>query len=123
MNPIEQLHNKLDKAGIPHTYSVVKNPRPIADYERQMYGERAKYMRNQIKYPDSIEETCEFDAIWQYGSYGDGDKVETYHELGRDEDGEPMVMSIDEAFDIIYKDWTKNHPGVTLINGEPVKED
>lgn len=123
MNPIEQLHNKLDKAGIPHAYKVVKNPRPIHDYERQMYGDKAKYMRNQIMYPDSGDGICKFDAIWQYGALGGKDQVETYHELGCSEDGDVRTMSVDEAFDIIFKDWTKNHPGVTLLNGEPVKED
>lgn len=123
MNPIEQLHKKLDSASIPHSYLVLKNTRPIDDFERRMYGDKAKYMRNQIMYPDSIDETCKFDAIWQYGACGTKDQVETYHELGCSEDGDIRVMTADEAFNIIYADWTKNHPGVTLLNGEPIKED
>ena len=112
----------LEKANIPHKYIVEKNNMELDLWEINRYGERAKYMRNQIMYP-TIGDNCIFDAIWSFGSYGVDEQVETYHELGCDEDGEPRVMTANEAFDIIFEDWTKNHPGTILLNSEPIKEE
>lgn len=122
MDPIKQLHEMLEKENIPHKYIVEKNNMELDLWDINMYGERAKYMRNQIMYP-TLGDDCRFDAIWQYGSYGPDDRVETYHELGCSEDSDIRIMTVNEAFDIIYRDWIKNHPGTTLLNGEPMKED
>jgi hypothetical protein len=107
MDPIKQLHEMLEKENIPHKYIVEKNNRELDLWDIHMYGERAKYMRNQIIYPN-FGDDCRFDAIWQYGSYGMDNQVETYHELGCSEDGEPRTMTVSEAFAIIFEDWRKN---------------
>lgn len=104
MDPIKQLHEMLEKENIPHKYIVEKSNRELDLWDINMYGERAKYIRNQIIYPD-MGDDCRFDAIWQYGSYGVDNQVETYHELGCDEDGEPRIMTVDEAFSIIFEDY------------------
>lgn len=104
MDPIKQLHEMLEKENIPHTYIVEKSNRELDLWDINMYGERAKYIRNQIIYPN-MGDDCKFDAIWQYGSYGVDNQVETYHELGCDEDGEPRIMTVDEAFSIIFEDY------------------
>jgi len=107
MDPIKQLHEMLEKENIPHKYIVQKINRELDLWDINMYGERAKYIRNQIIYPN-MGDDCKFDAIWQYGSYGVDNQVNTYHELGCNEDGDPRIMTVGEAFAIIFEDWTKN---------------
>lgn len=108
MDPIKQLHEMLEKENIPHKYIVEKNNMELDLWEINRYGERAKYMRNQIMYPN-MGDDCKFDAIWSYGSYGTGEQVETYHELGCNDNGEPRIMTVGAAFDIIFRDWRKNN--------------
>ena len=122
MDPIKQLHEMLEKENIPHKYIVEKNDMKLDLWDINMYGERAKYIRNQIIYPN-MGDDCKFDATWQYGSCGTDNLVETYHELGCSEDGDPRIMTVNEAFTIIFEDWIKDHPGTTLLNGEPIKEE
>ena len=117
MDPIKLLHDMLEKENIPHEYIVEKNNMELDLWEINRYGEKAKYMTNQIMYPN-MGDNCKVDAIWSYGSYGTDEQVETYHELGCNADGEPRVMTVGAAFDIIYRDWTKNHPGITLLKEE-----
>lgn len=62
MDPIKLLHERLEKKGIPHKYIVEKNNRELDLWDFNMYGERAKYIRNQIMYP-TIGDDCKFDAI------------------------------------------------------------
>ena len=107
MDPIKLLHEMLEKENIPHKYIVEKNNMELDLWDINMYGERAKYMRNQIMYP-TLGDDCRFDAIWQYGSCGPDDQVETYHELGCSEDGDIRIMTVNEAFAIIFEDWRKS---------------
>lgn len=110
MNEIDKLRDMLDTAGIPYE-SYIKEANEDTLYLSSLLQptecEAEKYMRNQIVY-GRYEETghWKFDAIYQIGSYGRTEnKVETYGELGVDEDGEPMVMSAEEAFRIIEDDF------------------
>lgn len=107
MDPIKQLHEMLEKEDIPHKYIVEPNNMDLDLWDIDRYGERAKYITNQIAYP-TIGDDCKFDAVWQYGSYGGDNQVETYHELGCREDGDVNIMTVGEAFGIIFDDWNKN---------------
>lgn len=128
-NPIDELDKMLTDAGIPHVKKQHKYSEIGIDHSNlvtnPLEGPKALYMENQICYPNAYrsEEGCQFDCIWQFGSYGTGKQVESYGPLGSDETGEPRIMTINEAFKIISEDWNKNHPGVTLLNGEVLKED
>lgn len=103
MNVIDKLREMLDTAGIPYESSIEMNENILQPIE----CEADRYMRNQIIYGRDIETgSWKFDAIYQWGSFGRKEnKVETYGELGTDEDGEPMVMSAEEAYKIIANDF------------------
>ena len=103
MNVMDKLREMLDTAGIPYESNITKVNENILPIE----CEADRYLRNQIiygRYKDAYG--WKFDAIYQIGSYGRTEnRVETYGELGTDEDGEPMVMSAEEAFNIIADDF------------------
>ena len=104
MNVIDKLREMLDTAGIPYeSYKEENNENILQPIE----CEADMYMRNQIVYGRNTETgRWKFDVIYQIGSYGRTEnKVETYGELGIDEDGEPMVMTAEEAFKIIADDF------------------
>lgn len=106
MNVIDKLREMLDTAGIPYeSYINEVNEDTLLLQPKECEANR--YMRNQIVYGrDKETGGWKFDAIYQIGSYGRTEnKVETYGELGIDEDGEPMVMSAEEAFKIIADDF------------------
>lgn len=76
----------------------------------EMCGGYGKYKRNQLIYGRyGSSGNWKFDAILQFGSYGSNEGLlETYGELGSDEEGNPRVMTAKEAFEIIRKDWKSN---------------
>ena len=76
----------------------------------ELYREAGRYHRNQIIYcrPDGSRV---FDVICQGGSYGcECGLLESYGDLGCDSRGEPRIITADEAFEIIQKDWSKQLP-------------
>ena len=103
MNVMDKLREMLDAAGIPYESKIEKVNENILSIE----CEADRYLRNQIIYGRNEDMMWwKFDAIYQIGSYGRTEgKVETYGELGTDEDGEPMVMTVEEAFKIIAVDF------------------
>jgi hypothetical protein len=103
MNVIDKLRERLDTAGIPYESHIEMNENILQPIE----CEADKYMRNQIIYGrDEETKFWKFDAIYQWGSFGRTEnKVETYGPLGTDEEGEPMVMTAEEAFKIIADDF------------------
>ena len=103
MNVMDKLREMLDAAGIPYESNITKVNENILSIE----CEADRYLRNQIIYGRNENMMWwKFDAIYQIGSYGRTEnKVETYGELGTDEDGEPMVMTVEEAFKIIADDF------------------
>ena len=100
---MDKLREMLDTAGIPYESNI----KTMNDNIFPIECEADKYMRNQIIYGRNKNTMWwKFDAIFQNGSYGRTEnKVETYGELGTDEDGEPMVMTVEEAFKIIADDF------------------
>lgn len=106
MNVMDKLREMLDTAGIPYE-SYIKEVNEDTLLLQPTECEAERYMRNQIVYGrDKETGHWKFDAIYQIGSYGRTEnKVETYGELGTDEDGEPMVMTVEEAFKIIADDF------------------
>ena len=119
MNPIEDLHKMLDKAGIPHEFKQEKYSNETIktlDLEHSFYGfEKGQWIRNQVVFWDPKREGTDnpielIDAVWQYGSYGDSspDLVETWFRYGSDEDGEPRLVTIEEAFEMFKKAYEEN---------------
>lgn len=103
MNVIDKLRERLDTAGIPYESYIEMNENIL----QPIVCEADRYVRNQIVYGRDKEIMgWKFDAIYQWGSFGRTEnKVETYGKLGTDEDGEPMVMTVEEAFNIIADDF------------------
>lgn len=106
---MKKLIKMLLEARIPFEHIVQYSFCEFMKENIEMFGEAGKYMRNQIVYyrPDG---TIVFDCILQCGSYGCKEGLlETYNELGADENGAPRVMTSEEAFEIIKKDWEKQN--------------
>lgn len=107
MNALDKLRKMLNEAKIPYeSYQEEWSDKWQYAWDK---SEGAQWQRNQIIYGryDNKHE-WKFDAIFQYGSWGREDNlVETYGDLGTDEDGNPRVMSAEEAFSIIKEDWDK----------------
>lgn len=102
MNALDNLREMLNEAKIPYESYQEEWP------DEQDKSEGAQWERNQIIYGKYSKIEWKFDAIFQYGSWGrEKNLVETYGELGVDEDGNPRVMSAEEAFSIIKEDWDK----------------
>lgn len=111
MNELDKLRQMLTEANIPFESYQEKHPALLSDDDfwknnfmlrAEQYGECGIYRRNQVIYGRSGENNWKLDGICQYGSYGASDgMIETYGELGVDEDGEPKVMSAEQVFEII----------------------
>ena len=70
-------------------------------------GRKERWKDERIRY-GRYGHDWKLDAIFQYGSLGrEENRLETYGDLGVDEDGNPRVMSAEEVFNIIKKDWKK----------------
>ena len=106
MNELDKLRKMLDDAKIPYeSYQKIWDDMPPYNTD----GEVGKYARNQVKY-GVYDRQWKLDGICQWGSYGaEEGLIETYGPLGVDENGEPMVMTAQEVFDIIKADWEKEN--------------
>lgn len=104
-NEIDKLRYMLKSAGIPfESYKEGHNA-----YTLQYLRVRCKadqYTRNQIIYGrQKSGYGWKLDAIWQYGSYG---REEGLLELwGSMIEGDPVIATAQEAFELIRKDWEK----------------
>ncbi len=108
MNALDRLRKMLNEAKIPYESYQEKWPDGLQLLYGWDKGEGAQWQRNQIVYGRNNQDGWKFDAIFQYGSWGrEKNLVETYGELGVDQDGNPRVMSAETAFYIIKKDWNK----------------
>ena len=114
MNELDKLREMLRNADIPFEDYQEKKPfysESLLDSIMRFGPEANRYSRNQIIYGRNSEDGMywKFDAIYQYGSFGARDGfIETYGELGVDSDGEPRVMTAEEAFKIIKSDWERS---------------
>lgn len=110
INPISRICAACRLNSIPFQYHMELTPKE----EIEWLGQFKNYMRpadfyrdNRIMYPN--DEDCVFDAIWCFGSWGkEKGYVETYHELGVDEFGDPDIMTAEAAFKIIFEHWKSN---------------
>ena len=118
MNELDKLRAKLDDAKIPYEYICKEYSQKEIDRYPDLFSRgNNRYRRNQIiygRYDDDRGEynmyPWKFDAICQYGSYGQRyGLIETYGTLGVDEDDDPRVMNSADAFKIIFEDWHKNN--------------
>lgn len=109
INELDKLREMLRNADIPFEDHQEKKPfysEGVLLDSIKMYGpEASRYSRNHIIYGRLF---WKFDAVFQYGSYcANKGLLETYGELGVDSDGEPRVMTAEQAFEIIKNDWEK----------------
>lgn len=110
MNALDKLRELLDEVNIP--YESYQEEWPDKWQSALLKNEGTQWKRNQIIYGRNDQDGWKFDAIFQYGSWGREDNLlETYGELSVDEDGNPKVMSAEEAFSIIKEDWDKMNSG------------
>ena len=107
MNELDKLRKMLDEAEIP--YEDVREEMPdVTDFAQKMFGEAAKWKRNQVIYGGKRGGHWYWDGICQYGSYGAGrGLIETYGTIGWDAKHCPQVMNAEEAFAVISADWEK----------------
>lgn len=115
MNELDKLREMLTKAGIPYEDKIepvdkitnelmTKHPESV-----EYYGEARKWRRNQVIYGRTGHNKWKWDGIWQYGSYGAADgMIESYGELGVDEQHNPKVVTAEEAFAVIKADYEGN---------------
>ncbi|MBR4451578.1 MAG: hypothetical protein IKS39_07080 [Clostridia bacterium] len=106
---MKKLIGMLRKAHIPFEYYCQYQFTEFMKDMCESYGEAGKYSRNQIIYFNRAGVRV-FDCILQAGSYGCTEGLlETYGDLGIDENGEPKVMTADEIFKILEEDWNDNN--------------
>ena len=116
MNELDKLREMLTKAGI--TYENEQQPMTdlIDDYgwiseRKKLYGESVNWSRNQVIYGRDGESWL-WDGIWQYGSYGaEEGLIESYGELGVDDEHQPKVVTAEEAFAVIKADYDRRNNG------------
>ncbi len=107
MNALDKLREMLNEAKIPYESYQEEWPDELKASTWDE-GEGAQWLRNQIIYDKYDQDGWKFDAVFQHGSWGrEKNLVETYGDLGVDENGNPRVMSAETAFYIIKKDWDK----------------
>ena len=106
MNALDKLRLMLNEAKIPYeSYQKEWSDRWQYSWDGT---EGSQWERNQIIYGRHDDHEWKLDAIFQYGRWGrEKNCIETYGDLGVDEDGNPRVMSAETAFYIIKKDWDK----------------
>lgn len=111
MNELDKLRKMLDEAKIPYeNYQELHRFPEFVPHAVDLYGEAGQWSRNQIVYGRNGEDPqfWKFDAICQFGSWGCGKGlIECWGELGGDNGGDPRVMTAEEAFAIIFKDYTE----------------
>ena len=99
----------LEEAKIPYENRIELN-KNVSVYLK-ISGSAGHFSRNQIIYGriPNTKNSWKFDGICQYGSYGAAEgMIETYGDLGADEEGQPRVMTAAEAFEIIKKDYEES---------------
>ena len=111
MNELDKLREMLKEAEIPYEdYQELRLEEEDLIYWLKHSGENGKYKRNQIIYGRYSKSDWLFDAVCQGGSYGSKESlVESYGDLGVDTEGNPMVLTAEQAFEIIKKDWDSKH--------------
>lgn len=106
MNELDKLRTMLDDAGIPYE-SIQEERAEVPDFAKKMFGEAAKWTRNQVIYGGRVGDHWRWDGICQYGSYGAAKgMIETYGTLGWDKKHNPQVMGAEDAFAVIAADWS-----------------
>ena len=107
MNELDKLRDMLKEADITYEdYCELRTDEEDLKYWLKYSGENGKYRRNQVIYGRYSKGGWLFDGICHGGSYGAKENlIESYGDLGVDEEGNPMVLTATQAFEIIKKDW------------------
>lgn len=108
-NELDKLRAMLDEAGIPYESYQKEWPQEQIEMTPELFKGNARWIQNQIVYGREDAIAWKLDGICQYGSYGVAQGlIETYGKLGADAEGDPLVLTAAEAFEIIKEDWEKN---------------
>ncbi len=106
MNELDKLREMLKEANIPFINKQelwAEGGIPLSLIEA--YGKNGEWKRNQVTYGDGL-----VDCVCHYGSLGARKGlIEVYGALGIDKEGESMIMTAQEVFDIIKKDWERKN--------------
>lgn len=109
-NELDKLRWMLELAEIPYESHKEEWADYVININKDYYSGNNQFFKNQIIYgihPDDVH-SWELDGICQLGSYGANEGlIETYGPLGTDAEGDPLVLTADEVFQIIKEDWEK----------------
>ena len=109
-NELDKLRWMLELAEIPYESYKEEWADYVININKDYYSGNNRFFKNQIIYgihPDDAH-SWELDGICQLGSYGANEGlIETYGPLGTDAEGDPLVLTADEVFQIIKEDWEK----------------
>lgn len=110
-NELDKLRAMLDEADIPYDSMQEEWSDEIKAVVPDYYTGNNRFMRNQVIYgaaPDLHD--WKLDGICQMGSYGAAQGlIETYGPLGTDAEGDPLVLTAEDVFQIIVDDWRATH--------------
>lgn len=103
-NEIDKLRGMLSRAGIPfESYIDGHNAYTLQYVHIRCLADN--YDRNQVIYGRYAQTGWKLAAIFQYGSYGRTEnKLELWGDLI---EGDPIIATAQEAFEMIRKDWEK----------------
>lgn len=110
-NELDKLRYMLNEANIPYEDHKIKYTSEEMALVPSLFENNNKYKRNQIIYGiGRLAGQWKLDGVCQYGSYGSAQGlIETYGSLGTDAEGDPLVLTADEVFQIIKEDWDRTH--------------
>lgn len=108
-NELDKLRAMLDKAQIPYESIKEEWSKEIIETFPDYYKGNKRFIRNQVIYGVFSDlHRWKLDGICQMGSYGaEEGLIETYGELGVDEEGDPLVLRAEDVFQIIEEDWKR----------------
>ena len=102
---IDRLRDMLTEAGIPFENRIEYWP---VDCAPPMTCPADVFKRNQLTFGGTNRGIWRFSAIYQFGSNGRRyGLLETWGFLGWDKDKKPQVMTAEQAFEIIKRDYEK----------------
>ena len=110
-NELDKLRAMLDEADIPYDSMQEEWKEEFTKVMPEMFTGNNRFVKNQIIYGAAPDvSSWKLDGICQYGSYGAAQGlIETFGPLGTDAEGDPLVLTAEDVFQIIIDDWRATH--------------